>query len=84
MGGKGPGSPFAVDTYLARLAVHLMSLHFCDIVANVINKIESEFPRPCLKNLLEGLPHPVGDQLTIAEGKIGGTGHSRQVLLAFL
>ena len=75
MSRKGPGSPFAVYTQLSHPALHLVCLHFGDIVANIIYKTEPQIPGPHLENILQGLSNPVGNQLAIAKSKIGCTGH---------
>ena len=80
---KGPGGAFAVDTQLPGLALHRVGLDLGDVVADIVNQFQPQIPGPHLKHLLEGLPHPVGDELPVGKGKVGGPGHGGQVALAF-
>ncbi len=78
---KGPRGALAVDADLHLFAVHHVLLDLGDVVGHVVNQFQPQVPGAELEDLLEGLPHPVGDQLPVGKGEIGRRRHGPQVLL---
>jgi hypothetical protein len=73
-----------VDTELAVLALHFMAFYLGNIVTNIIHEVEPQSLGAHLKHLLEGLFHPVGNELAVAEGEVGCARHGCKIALTLL
>ena len=76
---QGAGGAFAVHAQAARLAVHDVRLEFADVVAHVVDHLDTQVPRRALQHLGKGPAHRVGDELPVGKGEVGGAGHGADV-----
>ena len=83
-GREGTGRPLAVDAQTGLLSADAVRLHLGDIVADVVDHLDPELPRPSLEDLLERQTNPVGDELAVGEGEVGGGVHRPHVALPLL
>ena len=64
----------------ALLATHDKGLELGDVVADVVDHIETELPRPETEGRGEALPYPEGHHLSIGESVVGRGRHGAQIL----
>src|SRR5262249_32636897 len=70
-----------VHAQASRLAVNHVRLELANVVADVVNDLDTHVPGRTLQDFFKSLTHPVGDQLPIGKGKIRRAVHSTDVLV---
>jgi hypothetical protein len=79
---KSARGAFAVYTDGSFLSVNDMGLFLGDVVADVVDLVHGQVPRPDSQHPLKGFPGAVQQNLAVGPGVIGRTGHGGQVPLA--
>src|SRR3989304_8334797 len=72
-----------MDQETLRHAVDNVRLQLGDIVGDVIDYFKTEMEVVLVEDLGEALPDPMGDELAVGEGRIGGAVHGAEVVFAF-
>src|ERR1043166_7846855 len=79
--GGGAGGTLPMYTQPPWLAVNNVGLELANIMAHVVDDLDTQVPRRPLQDFFKGLADLVGDQLPIGKGKIRGAVHRTDILL---
>ncbi|MBA7702822.1 hypothetical protein ES703_111597 [subsurface metagenome] len=81
-GREGSGGSLAVNAECLLFTINGVFLYLGDVMTDIVNLLQSQFPLALAENPGEALSGPVGDALSVGPGVVGGAGHSLEVILS--